>query len=97
MRVEAHIKDQVEAFTVVDHYDPATKMTAMMRSTAWPASIVVQMLASGTIAKRGAIRQELDVPAKRFRDEMGARGVRIDFNQYTTAPSAPEPALHAGA
>jgi saccharopine dehydrogenase-like NADP-dependent oxidoreductase len=85
MRVEAHVKDRVAAFSVVDHYDRSTKMTAMMRTTAWPASIVVQMLASGVITKRGGIRQELDVPAEPFIEEMGARGVRIDFNQYTAA------------
>jgi saccharopine dehydrogenase-like NADP-dependent oxidoreductase len=30
----------------------------MMRTTAFPASIVVQMFASGTIGKRGGVLQE---------------------------------------
>ncbi|MFB3917738.1 MAG: saccharopine dehydrogenase C-terminal domain-containing protein [Terriglobales bacterium] len=96
MRVEAHVQDKVSAFTVVDRYDPVTKMTAMMRTTAWPASIVVQMLASSVIAKRGAIRQEVEVPAGRFMEEMKARGINIEFSQYTAAPAAVEPAI-AGA
>ena len=33
----------------------------MMRTTAFPASIVVQMLASGAIDKRGGVLQERDV------------------------------------
>jgi len=37
-----------------DHYDAKTDMSAMMRTTAFPTSIVVEMLASGAISKRGA-------------------------------------------
>lgn len=79
MRVEAHQKGRVASFTVVDRYDPVTGMTAMMRTTAWPASVVVQMLASGEITKRGGIRQETDVPAGAFLDAMAARGVKIHY------------------
>ncbi len=83
LRVEAHQRDTVAAFTVIDHYDPETRMTAMMRTTAWPASVVVQMLASGAISQRGGIRQETDVPAQRFIAAMEQRGVHI---QYSTVP-----------
>jgi len=51
----------------------------MMRTTAFPASIVLQMLASGAIAKRGGILQERDVPADMFLDEMEKRGIRIQY------------------
>jgi lysine 6-dehydrogenase len=85
LRVEAHQKDRVAAFTVVDRYDKSTKMTSMMRTTAWPASIVVQMLASGEIIKRGAVRQEVDVPAERFISEMQQRGINIDYSMQTLA------------
>ena len=92
MRLEAHesvhtagvrgflggrLQGRVASFTLVDHYDPKTDMSAMMRTTAFPASIVVQMLASGAIAKRGAVLQERDVPAEIFLDEMEKRGIRI--------------------
>jgi lysine 6-dehydrogenase len=83
LRVEAHQKGRVAAFTLVDRYDKHTKMTSMMRTTAWPASIVVQMLASGEIAKRGAIRQEIDVPAARFISAMQQRGIHIDYSLQT--------------
>lgn len=81
MRIEAHRQGRVGAFTMVDRYDPATKMTSMMRTTAWPASIVTQMMASGAIEKRGAVLQENDVPAQLFLDEMAARGVRIEYSR----------------
>ncbi len=94
MRLEAHesvrspgvrgllggrLKGRVASFTLVDHYDPKTDMSAMMRTTAIPASIVVQMLASGAIAKRGAVLQERDVPADMFLEEMAKRGIKIDY------------------
>jgi lysine 6-dehydrogenase len=81
MRIEAHRGARVESFTMVDRYDPATKMTSMMRTTAWPASIVTMMMASGAIAKRGAVLQETDVPARLFLEEMAARGVRIEHGR----------------
>ena len=95
MRLEAHesvrspgvrgllggrLKGRVAAFTLVDHYDPKTDMSAMMRTTAFPASIVVQMLASGAISKRGGVLQERDVPADLFLDEMSKRGIHIQYS-----------------
>src|SRR5581483_11693289 len=94
MRIEAHesvhspgvrgllggkLQGRVASFTTVDHYDPKADMSAMMRTTAFPASIVVQMLASGVISKRGAILQERDVPADVFLSEMAKRGIKIDY------------------
>jgi lysine 6-dehydrogenase len=80
LRVEAHQGGRVASFTVVDRFDPTTGMTAMMRTTAWPASVVVQMLASGEIAKRGGVRSELDIPAGAFIAAMAERGVRIEYS-----------------
>jgi len=80
LRVEAHQGARVASFTCVDRFEPATKMTAMMRTTAWPASVVVQMLSSGEIEKRGGIRSERDIPAEAFLQAMAARGVRIEYS-----------------
>src|ERR1700740_694990 len=73
------LKGRVASFPLVDHYDAKTDMSAMMRTTAFPASIVVQMLASGAITKRGAVLQERDVPAEMFLDEMEKRGIRVQY------------------
>jgi lysine 6-dehydrogenase len=80
MRIEAHRNGNVTSYSLVDSYDPATGMTAMMRTTAWPASIVVMMMASGEITKRGGIKQESDVPGQKFLQEMAKRGIRIERN-----------------
>src|SRR5581483_1115198 len=76
-------KPRVLAFTLVDYADK-NGMTAMMRTTAWPASIVTQMLASGEVAKRGGVRQELDVPAAKFIAAMEKRGIAIEFSEGVT-------------
>jgi len=74
-----HLQGHIATFTLVDHYDPKTDMSAMMRTTAFPASIVLQMLASGAISKRGGVLQERDVPAGLFLAEMENRGIRIQY------------------
>jgi lysine 6-dehydrogenase len=79
MRVEAHHDGRVAAFTMIDKYDAKTKQTSMMRTTAWPASVVLQMMAGGEISKRGAVLQERDVPAQQFLREMAARGVELVY------------------
>jgi lysine 6-dehydrogenase len=81
LRGEPQGKSRVLSFTVYDEQDRDTRMTAMMRTTAWPASIVTQMLAAGTIARRGGIRQETDVPAEKFLEAMAARGVKIQYSE----------------
>jgi lysine 6-dehydrogenase len=95
MRLEAHesvngagvrgllggrLKGRVATFTMVDSYDAKTDMSAMMRTTAFPASIVVQMLASGAISKRGGVLQERDVPADLFLEEVEKRGIKIEYS-----------------
>ncbi|HEX7422661.1 MAG TPA: saccharopine dehydrogenase C-terminal domain-containing protein [Terriglobales bacterium] len=94
MRIEAHesikapgvrgllggkLKGRVATFTMVDHYDPKSDMSAMMRTTAFPASIVLQMMCMGAVSKRGAVLQERDVPAEAFLEEIGRRGIKIDY------------------
>ncbi|MGH9522687.1 MAG: saccharopine dehydrogenase C-terminal domain-containing protein [Terriglobales bacterium] len=96
MRVEAHEKrpsglrariggdkrePRVLSFTMVDRFDSKTGLTSMMRTTAWPAAVVVQMLASGEIAKRGGIHQELDIPADAFLSAMHERGINIEYQE----------------
>jgi lysine 6-dehydrogenase len=94
MRIEAHesikapgvrgllggkLKGRVATFTMVDHYDPKSDMSAMMRTTAFPASIVLQMMCMGAVSKRGAVLQERDVPAQAFLEEIERRGIKIDY------------------
>jgi lysine 6-dehydrogenase len=79
LRVEAHHENVVASFSMTDYTDPVTQTTSMMRTTAWPASIVLQMLIGGEISKRGGVRQEVDVPAQLFLNEMALREVVIHY------------------
>jgi lysine 6-dehydrogenase len=94
MRLEAHesvkapgvrgllggkLKGRVATFTMVDHYDPKSDMSAMMRTTAFPASIVLQMMCAGAVSKHGAVLQERDVPAEAFLQEIARRGIKIEY------------------
>jgi len=94
MRIEAHesvkapgmrgllggkLEGRVATFSLVDYYDPKTDMSSMMRTTAYPASVVLQMMCSGAVGKRGAVLQERDVPAELFLEEMDRRNIKIEY------------------
>jgi lysine 6-dehydrogenase len=75
-------KDREErtlTYTMVERCDREAGLTAMQRTTAFPASIVAQMLASGEISERGAIPQELAVPPERFIEELQRHGVEVEI------------------
>lgn len=63
---------------LVDRYDRENKMTAMMRTTAFPASIVAQMAAGGLI-KPGAYTVEAGVPPGPFIEEARKRGFDLTW------------------
>jgi len=64
---------------MVDRYDPKSDMSAMMRTTAFPASIVLQMMCMGAVSKRGAVLQERDIPADSFLEAIARRGITIEY------------------
>jgi lysine 6-dehydrogenase len=75
------IKDGKRAEVVhdlLDRYDRKNKMTAMMRTTAFPASIVAQMAAAGLI-KPGAWTVEAGVPPEPFIEEARKRGFNLSW------------------
>ncbi|MBX3076330.1 saccharopine dehydrogenase NADP-binding domain-containing protein [Candidatus Obscuribacterales bacterium] len=61
----------------IDYGDEANCLSAMAKMTAFPASIIAQMIARGDITERGVLRQELAVPVKLFLAEMAGRGVSL--------------------
>ncbi|MBA3858230.1 MAG: saccharopine dehydrogenase [Cyanobacteria bacterium PR.3.49] len=70
----------------IEFSDQAECLSAMMRMTAFPASIIAQMIARGDIKERGVLRQETSVPVKLFLAEMESRGLHL-----TMADRAPVP------
>ncbi len=65
-------------FDIVDKFDPATGLSAMMRTTAFPASIIAQMMARGDVLSRGATPQEKAIDPEKFVAELSGRNIVID-------------------
>ena len=49
----------------------------MMRTTAFPASIIAQMMAQGNVKMRGATPQEKAIDAEKFVAELERRNIKI--------------------
>lgn len=64
-------------YDIVDRSDERTGMSAMMRTTAFPASIIAQMMARGDVAARGATPQEKAIDAAKFVQELARRDISI--------------------
>ncbi|MFQ6070923.1 MAG: saccharopine dehydrogenase C-terminal domain-containing protein [Candidatus Aminicenantales bacterium] len=84
MRVEVSGKKSGESrthvFELLDFYDPETRTTSMARSTAFPASIAAQMIASGEISQRGVVFPEDVFQGSLFKPfvrELKKRGIAI--------------------
>jgi len=70
-------KPQTLRYEIIDRFDEQTGLSAMMRTTAFPASIVAQMMARGEIEQNGAIPQERCVPPEVFVQELAKRNIHI--------------------
>ena len=64
-------------YDIVDKLDEATGMSAMMRTTAFPASIIAQMMAHGEVLSRGATPQEKAIDPDKFVAELERRKIHI--------------------
>ena len=64
-------------YDIVDHFDERTGLSSMMRTTAFPASIVAQMMARGETLQKGAIPQERCIPPEPFVKALAARNINI--------------------
>lgn len=64
-------------YDIIDRQDEATGLSAMMRTTAFPASIIAQMMARGEVSMRGATPQEKAIDAEKFVAELDRRNIKI--------------------
>ena len=69
-------------YDIVDKRDEQTGLSAMMRTTAFPVSIIAQMMASGNVLMRGATPQEKAIEPQGFVEELAKRDIAIT----TTSP-----------
>ena len=71
-------KPQVARWQLVDRYDEAHGISAMMRTTGYSLSITGQMQADGRIRPGGVRTPDEAVPYRDYVDELAKRGVRIE-------------------
>jgi lysine 6-dehydrogenase len=64
-------------YDIVDKFDETTGLSAMMRTTSFPASIIAQMMAEGEVTRRGATPQELVIDPEKFVFELARRNIII--------------------
>ena len=65
-------------YDIIDRFDERAGLSAMQRTTAFPASIIAQMMARGETTQKGAVPQERCIPADAFVAELARREIRID-------------------
>ncbi len=66
------------SYRLIDLFDKKNSMTAMMRTTSFPTSIIAQMMLDGTISKRGVFTAEEIVPAEPLIAELKKRNVNVE-------------------
>jgi len=64
-------------YDIVDKFDKETNLSAMMRTTAFPASIIAQMMARGDVQMRGATPQEKAIDPEKFVAELVRRNIEL--------------------
>ncbi|SRR5581483_2644687 len=77
VRVEVAGGGKKLRYDIIDHLDPQTGLSAMMRTTAFPASIVALMMARGQTTSKGALPQERCIPPQLFMDELSKRQIVV--------------------
>jgi lysine 6-dehydrogenase len=65
-------------YDIVDKRDEKTGLSAMMRTTAFPASIIAQMMANGDVQMRGSTPQEKAINPEKFVAELARRNILIN-------------------
>ncbi len=78
VRVEMLGGGRALRYDIIERHDEVTGLSAMMRTTAFPAAIVALTMARGQVTAKGAIPQERCVPADLFMRELAARNIRVE-------------------
>ena len=78
VRVEVGGGGRSLRYEIIDRFDPASGLSAMMRTTSFPAAIVALMMARGQVSKKGALPQERCIPPDLFMKELAARSIQVE-------------------
>jgi lysine 6-dehydrogenase len=70
-------------YQAIEYGDKKNNLSAMMRTTAFPAIIALEMLVDGRIPGRGVLRQEVSIPADIYLKELKKRNIRFEIKTTT--------------
>ncbi len=73
-------------YECIDRFDEPTRMTAMMRTTAFPVAVIARMLGRGTIREHGVLPPETCTPGEPMIAELAKRSIVITRRTLETAP-----------
>lgn len=73
-------KEKILRYDIVDRQDEKTGLSAMMRTTSFPASVISQMMVRGEVTRRGATPQELAIDPVPFVEALASRNIQM--NEY---------------
>ncbi|MGA9406278.1 MAG: saccharopine dehydrogenase C-terminal domain-containing protein [Bacteroidota bacterium] len=76
-RGRQHGEEKRLSYRLIDLFDNRNSMTAMMRTTAFPTSIIAQLMLDGTISRRGVFTAEEIVPAEPLIAKLKTRDINI--------------------
>jgi lysine 6-dehydrogenase len=86
LRVEVSGRKEGRPYTVrwdvLDRYDAAHGITAMMRTTGYSLAITTLMQMDGRIRELGVHTPDEAVPVGPYVSELAARGIQIDRSDY---------------
>lgn len=68
-------------YEIVDRQDSKTGLTAMMRTTSFPAAIIAWMAANGQVTARGVKPQEIAVNPSAFLPQLKKRGIVLTIKE----------------
>jgi lysine 6-dehydrogenase len=87
MRISAEgtkegVKKKID-YQAIEYEDKKNDLSAMMRTTAFPAIITLEMLVDGRIKDKGVLCQELSIPPDLFLEELEKRNINFEINERT--------------
>ncbi len=72
-------------YLLIDSYDRKHNITAMMRTTGYPAAITAQMIEDGTIQERGVFCPEEIIPPTVFFNELKKRDILLSISDRSVS------------
>jgi len=80
-----HGTKRLREYFLIDSYDKKNNITAMMRTTGYPAAITAQMIGDGTIQERGVFCPEEIIAPTAFFNELQKRRIKLTLSERSVS------------